>query len=778
MKYKINVKVISIMSLALPLVLSAAEIENYVEISGFDASKNSAKFGEYTGLNDSNINGNLDIRGGNAYSDPEGVRLWEIKGNDLGTTSRSLSGTMSEQGKWKLKVGYDELRHNISDNYQTPQQGAMGGNTFTLPTTFGTINAYGGSATVASKDSARVLDATQLSLFHTEKVGTTRHNTSFGSNYIINDNLNLTFDYNHLEQTGAKLVGTGAQGGMNTPIQTGAGASDTWRAEAVFILMNPTKYKTDTFDLGLNWFNDKAHMTASYFGSIFKDGFNSVSWENNLTSNIGGATNKSGACASGTSCQYEYNSMSTAPNNSYHQLGLQGGYIFSHETRAVAGITYGINTQKDSYLSADLPEPGLGTVPTMQIGGLPANTLAGKIIQTHADFKVTNQSVDKLQLTAGYKYNKRDNRSPSKYYLYYNLGGVATSNKYTGINNPYSHYKSETELAADYRLTSAQKIHLAYETEKFKRWCNNAAHGLECVGSTGSFENKVKLDYKIKATDDLHFSAGYSYGKRTAEDVAHYMTPIGSEATIQASQMDGKDVLGFVSLPFAARNEHILKTGATWQFSEQLDFSLNGSYTKDNFESAVGVQRMNNEAANFDTSYAYNDNNIISAYLSYQYGIRDMHNANDGSTTVLPTKFWDNRLNDDSRSFGLVSKHTGLLGGNMEVIGDVSYSLDETKISTQIPYATTTPCTAVTDLSCGTLPTIKDSRLTLKLTDNYKINKNNKVSLGYMYEKRHVEDYYYNGYQYGYTPNRIMPSNEQAPSYNVSMVTVSYNYTF
>jgi MtrB/PioB family decaheme-associated outer membrane protein len=484
-------------------MVNAEEIEKSIEIGGTAVTKKSAKFGEYNGLDQSTINGGFDIRGGDAYDGQNGTKLWEATGSDLGTTSRSLNGSMSDQGKWKLKIGHDELRHNISDTYQTPQQGSMGGNVFTIPANFGTINSYSG--TVNSKDSTRVLNATQLADFHTEKVSSNRYNTSFGSSYIFNENLNLQVDYNHLEQTGAKLIGSSAQGGVTTPTGT-----DTWKAEAVHILMNPTKYKTDTVDLALNWMTDKGHLTSSYSGSFFRDGYNSLSWQSNLTTNLNG----SGACASGGNCTYDNNSMSTAPGNDFHQLNLQGGYNFTPKTKFTAGGSYGRNTQKDGYVATAIAQPNGTIVDTMQLNGLPAANLNGLIIFTNANLLLTNQTTDDLQLSAGIKFNERNNRSPSKTYKYYVLGGVATGQQYTGINNPYSNRKLQTEVAADYRLSKAQKLRLNFENENIKRWCNDVATNAECVDNPRSRENKVGLNYKIRATEDLSFKAGYNGYRR------------------------------------------------------------------------------------------------------------------------------------------------------------------------------------------------------------------------------------------------------------------------
>ena len=134
----------------------------------------------------------------------------------------------------------------------------MGGNNFTLPSNFGNLNG--------AAPSARSLTTNQLGAFQTVDVGTTRQNTSFNAGYLFDRQWSVKFDYNHLDQSGAKLIGTGAQGGIAL-----VGGS-TSRSEAVNILMMPTNYKTDTFNLALNWVGEKGHMTSSYYGSIFRDG--------------------------------------------------------------------------------------------------------------------------------------------------------------------------------------------------------------------------------------------------------------------------------------------------------------------------------------------------------------------------------------------------------------------------------------------------------------------------------------------------------------------------
>ena len=187
-------------------VASLTHPTNFVEIGAMNVSQDSAKFGEYNGLDDSGVYavGNFDVRGGNAYNGEDGTNRWEIRGTDLGTTSREISGTVGNQGQWNLGIGYDELRHNITDSYKTPFQGRMGGDNFNLPESFGIIDAtQGGPAGSGTQG----MTANQLASFHKEDVHSDRKNKNFNAGYNFDLRWSAQFEFNRLDQSGAKLIG-------------------------------------------------------------------------------------------------------------------------------------------------------------------------------------------------------------------------------------------------------------------------------------------------------------------------------------------------------------------------------------------------------------------------------------------------------------------------------------------------------------------------------------------------------------------------------------------
>ncbi|MFZ2162313.1 MAG: MtrB/PioB family decaheme-associated outer membrane protein [Sideroxyarcus sp.] len=745
---------------------------NYIEFGVENVSKDSAKFGEYNGLDKKGGKAiaNISVRGGDAYEGGDGTMRWSLTGKDLGTTSRELGATVGNQGSWNLNIGYDELRHNITDTYQTPQQGSMGGNTFTLPANFGAFDA-------ATLPAVQGLNATQLGAFHTEDVGTTRKNTSMGVLINLSPQLSFTFDYNHLAQSGAKLMASAADGRL-----AGTG---TWRAEAVSVLMNPTNYKTDTFNLALNWAGEKGHISGSYYGSTFRDGYDRLSWENPMLSGPTTTGTVIGLVSTSPAGVYQTVTMSTAPDNMLHQLNLSGGYAFSPATKLVGGISYGRNTQNASFLTG-LPEIVLS----------PQASLNGVVVTKHADMKLTNQTTRELMLSATVKYNERNNRSSSNMYQYYainstivgSFNGGAVNGVDAAANAPYSNKKTELGLAGDYRLDKSQSVRLAYDVEKISRWCSNYALSSNCLVSPSSTENKAGIRYKVKASNDVSLNAGYSQANRTSTYDHNAVTPLAGLNSLTPDDVNAQDYPGFSAVSYASRKQSMLKAGVNWQVSESLELSVDGRYVDDKYpDSTLGVQTSKTTGINLDSTYSYSEDASVSAYVSWQNSKKDMRIGASGGTPaavnaaasyallVAPTNVWTNQLDESGQAIGINTKHK-LMGGKLDFTSDLSYSIDKSRYGTRAPYLAT--CSLPTVLTCGDLPDIQNKLVTLQLVGIYALDQASKISVGYMFQKLTSDDYSYNAFQYGYSSLRLMPTNQTSGSYVVNVIGASYIYSF
>lgn len=699
---------------------------NWISVGGSHVSQPSGKFGEYNGLyrDRSYLDLNFAIRGGSGYQRNEvGETLrWSAFGSDLGLDSRSLGAAVSNQGKWNIGAGYDALTHYTSNAYQTPYVGA-GSNTLLLPAGFGTA---------ANTNS---LSATQLAAFHPQDVRTKRENSSlFGAIYLT-PHLSVNLDFNHLDQSGSKLMAFGAASKVG-------GAT----AQAISVLPMPTKYQTDTVTLGMNWSGEKGRLGASYYGSFFKDSYDRVSYQT----------------FAGTSGMQ---TLPTAPSNELHQLNLDGNYAFTQKTRLVGGFSYGRNTQNAPFAV----DAGLLNAP------LPATSLNGLVITRNANVKLTDQSIKDLTLSAGFKYNERDNRTQSYIYQFSAINATDTA---AYPNTPLSTKKFQYELAGDYRLSGTQSARMAYLYDDMRRQCKQYAvsatypQGINCVVATKTVEDKIETGYRLKATEDLDLRVSYAYGHRATDSDRYAKAAFSGNANGLGAGVNGADMYGYYPFFDASRIEQVFKGSSNWQATEQLSFSLGGRYMVDSYDdSTYGVQHGYGWSANLDTSYAFNDKASVSMYLTQQYRRRDLLTLN-----AFPSNAWTNALQDQDTTIGLGFKQEGLLAGKLDLSSNLDYISGRTSYNTQVPYLAT--CGSPATLTCGELPDIKSRTLQLKLTGSYKLDRHSQFVVQYVYANMHSTDYLYNTYQYGYTANTVMPTNEQAARYSLNVVSAAYVYNF
>lgn len=718
---------------------------NFVEGGATNTSSASQKFGEYNGLQKKGTTGvlNFGIRGGDAYGDGNGTIRWSLTGRNIGLSNQEASVTYSDQGRWNIGIAYDELRHNVANDYQTPYLGEMGGNRFLLAPGFGTVA------------NTQTLSATQQAAFRSMDVGTTRKNTSLNAGLRIDAQWGLSLDVNHLDQAGAKLLAFGSMGANGA------------QGEKTSILPNPTNWSTDTVNAAIHWTGNKAHLTAGYFGSFFRQHNDQVTFQT-----WGGANT--------------LQNMGTAPSNQFHQLNLSGGYAFSQRTRLTGSLSYGRSTQNQAFM-VDAP---LMRTPA------PVGSLDGLVVNTHADLKLADRTIKDLSLSAALRYDERDNRTPSNIYNYTSIA-VSAAHDINAPNAPLSYRKAIVELAADYRMTKSQKLRVDLTHEDVSRWCNqyavNAAYpaGTNCVVATGHREDRLGATYKVKAGDALDLSVGYSYADRRTRSDPNAILNFVSVNGGGVKGLNAGDFLGFYPYFDASRTQQLLKPRASWQVNERFSLDFSGKVSADEYDSTYGVRKGSTWSANIDPTYAYSENGSLTAFVTRQHRQRDMTNLRNGAAAtnasatainIPPFSTWSNALRDDDTTVGAGFRHGGLLGGKVALSGDYAYSVGTSAYNTTLNWAGATTTGATCDsallLSCGAIPDIRYSMTSLRLNADYQIDKKSQIGLRYLHQRLTGSDYYFNGLQYGFTPTGVLPTNQQPGAYSVHVVALTYIYNF
>ncbi len=521
---------------------------NKFELGLTNTDKGSFKFGEYNGLQKKGVtlDAGFELRGGNAY-DGSGTARFGITGTNLGTDNRSLSAEFGEQGKFQFNFGYDQLRKNRSDTYQSPYMG-LGTNNLTLPRTWvtpmqlnyptGAQTAYSTStnlrtldpsfvandvifngaagglpvsqaATAAQQAQMNAIAATDKALYNNFDVFTTRKKYEVGFGFNFNTQWDIKATARHELRDGTQLRNTVSR---NTNLDAGM---------TMPIVINQS---TDQYDLSLNFKDEQKFLSLAYYGSLFKNANDSMTWEGWQTALNFGLMPAGSVSAYPTGIgAFQNNLISTgAPNNQFHQFSMTGGYDFSKTTKLTAYASYARNTQNQAFESEELKWASNGT-----------NSLNGLVITKTLNLKLTTKPVKDLGLTAAYKYNDRDNKTAVNTYAYDDVGesNSGTKSVWAGVggmpatllgsaininaNRPYSKRTQDINLDANYKLANSHNVTAGYDWQKIERYCDGT--WIACSEAPKSTENRLRLEWRAAVTEDLNAKVGYAYSQRKTD---------------------------------------------------------------------------------------------------------------------------------------------------------------------------------------------------------------------------------------------------------------------
>jgi MtrB/PioB family decaheme-associated outer membrane protein len=856
-----------------PAVVELTRPTSSIEAGVGYVSDDSAKFGEYNGLNKKGAYGilNFDLRGGGYGSDVDATR-WKILGTDLGLDTRSLTGEYGQQGKFRIDFGYEVILKNRSDTYQTPYLGA-GSSNFTLPgnwlaprvpqvnaanINFRSFSPTTGLApalvagvttppTAAQQATVNAILANDVPAFQDVDIHTKRERYDGGFRYSINRQWEVKASVRHEDKTGTKLMST-----VSSQV-----------SEFAATLPDPVDQSTDQYNLSLDYTGEKGFFQAAYYGSILKNNIQSLTWQdvNDLT---------------------KFATMGSAPSNQYHQLLFTGGYRFTTTTRLVVNGSIARGTQNESFVtSAQNNQLPLG---------VPAQSLDGLVVTKAFNLKFTSRPYKDLDFVASYKYDDRDNRTPINTYIFQDANearaaaaspfnsalGLAPNTLGSNINiynnRPYSKTVNQANLEGIYRIAANQWLDLGYDFQKIDRNCTGS--WIDCADANTTKENTGRIEWKATPLEGLTGRVSYAYSDRKVDNynenaflalvpMANFLG-VGGAATngstvatqsalayMIANGLTGYGPLAGYSPPYtgntliygnnggiipqalygsrnninelpgmrrfnmADRTRDKVRGMVNWEASETFSFQAGVDFNRDDYSNSVyGLTGARSTVFNFEGTYAASDDLSASLFYTYEdiqsrtagdaYGANSSTANVNGATAIDPVACygtiaarnlngkqdpclnWNTNMRDKVDTLGLSVRKTGLAAGKLRLGADLLYSRQTTDIGVNggsyanNPYAVAgAPAGTVAAyfISTQDLPTVTVKTTTLRLGGQYQIDKSSSVGAMYIYEKMTGVDYSYTGMQFG-TGSNYLPTNEQAPSYTVHVVGVSYTYRF
>jgi MtrB/PioB family decaheme-associated outer membrane protein len=647
------------------------------ELGVGDVSDDSFKFGEYNGLEDDGAfligNGTARYRDGNAgYLD--------LKVRDLGLDTRSLDLEGGRQGRYRLFLTYDEIPHNISDSARTPYLGS-GGDMLGLPANWVTAGSTAGMTELAGSLRNADLD-------------TQRQRFGIGGAFIPARKWETSVSFRHEVRDG----------------QLGSGGAFFFNAAQ---LVEPIDYVTDELEAAVTYTTRKWQARLSYYGSFFDNDDESLTWQNAFNPVVAGA---------------DAGQLAMPPDNQFHQVLLASGYQLSDRTRVSGDIAMGRMEQDENLLEATI-NPNLAVA-------LPRTSADAEVETLTANLKADSAITGKLRLNAAYRYNDRDNTTPSELFEWVTTDSFVNPPR---RNLPYSFTDNTGSLGADYRFSGRTRLSVGYDYQKRERT------NQEVRDTT---ENTVWARFRMRAGDYVDLELGAGHADR---DASNY-DPV---AETDPSQ---NPLLRKYNMADRTRDTGSIHAGVSPH--ERVSISLDIDYSKDDYsDSLVGLTESRDTRYNADVSVILTDVTTLTAF-----GGREQIKSEQAGSQAFAAPDWFAKNDDTFDSFGIGVKHQ-LIEDKLDVGADYVWSRSTGEIRVD------------NGSSPADFPDLKTSLDTLNLYASYRLRDNLTLRAAYWYEEYDSSDWMLDGVNPATIPN-VIAFGDLSPEYDVHVITMSVRYQF
>ncbi len=672
-----------------PAVTELTNPHSTVDLGAGYVSQSSYKFGQYNGLSKEGgfAIGDLDLQGGGNY-DSASLMRWRLLGDDLGLDTRSGELNFREQGIFKFNLGYDDIRDNISDTYQTPYLG-VGSTLLTLPgnwikpvvpqvnptslnfrglsPTAGQGDAISSTGAVVAPTPVQLETLSEIALndagaYHRADLHTDRKRDDVGFDVNLTKHLELTASFRQETQNGLQPIG----------------AITSAVAENSVILPNVIDTRTDQFNLGLQYGTPKGFAQVGYYGSVFTNHIRGISWQDPNAPN-------------------DVATLSSAPSNQFHQFNVGGGYNFLPILKVTGDVSYGRNTQNEAFL----------TDPSMPLG-VPESSLHGLVITEAANLKLIMRPMSKMNVIVHYKFDDRENRTPIDTFVFYdvNMTKSATASPFNAAlglapntlgsnvnifdNRPESFKKNQVDLDADYVLRPGQKLAAGFQWQDTRSECDGS--WINCVNADDMVERTLHADWHASFQESVSAGINYSYAQRRVSydpnawlalvpmanvvpgaptvgattSVYGYLTQTGLTGwgpvapfpttpltgnagifspnnnivpqSLYGSRDNVSELPGMRRFDMANRDRNRVRASLDWQATER--FSAQGALelSDDQYDQSIyGLQRATHWAASLDATYTASERLVINAF--YTHEDQRSRTAGDAYGTASSTAF-------------------------------------------------------------------------------------------------------------------------------------------
>jgi MtrB/PioB family decaheme-associated outer membrane protein len=652
----------------------------YGEAGIIGLDEGSYRFGKYSGLYHSGayplLNGEL------RYRDPNGDYL-DLQGKDLGLSSRAVTLDAGRQGLLEFSGLFQDIPYNQYGDATTPFLG-VGGSHLELPASWvpgGTTAQMPGLP-----DALRAIGIRQPR----EIYGLGLRFTPSGTPW------SLDVKFRHDRQSGTQISGANF-------LTTSS------------LLPAPVDYDTDQVDAGAQIVHARWQLRLAYYGSFFHNADGALSWSNPFTPYGAGA---------------DLGRMSTAPDNSFNQLSLSGGWQILPSTRLMASVAYGIGVQNEDFIPSTVNA-------SLQAAPLPRSSLDGRLDTGNYTVRLTSTPIKRLSLVAEFVQDRRDNRTPQ---AGYQQVGTDVYLGATRTNLPYSFDKTSLRLIAAYRVARLFKLEGGGQTER-----KNFSFQEIARSYTTSEWGEVRTTFAT----DYGFSAKYERSHRTVGDYLAVPTIFPVE----------NPLLRKYDLADRIRERALGSAFYTPVQSVSLGLSL--EHDQDNYDrSPVGLTSAKNYSINLTGNWTPSRNGSLYVFLTRQLISADQAGSQSGS---FPD--WNGHTSERVNSAGLGGQWKNVLPRlDLGADGNFSYTTEAIRVSLATLDTAPYPDNTVHDLG-------------IRFFSRYHLSPRSSLRFDYWHERYLTSDWALDGVAPTTIAN-VLTLGVISPDYDVNLFALSYRYEF
>jgi len=702
-----------------------------IEVGVGHVSRDSFKFGEYTGLEDKGayLIGNFELSG----SDPETSKYWSFTGTSLGLRSRNLRYRFNDQGNYGITLEYDEIPKFRSETTQTIFNG-VGSNTLTLPA------GWVPSAVTTSTTTPAVAAQINANLrAYDDK--TQRENYKLGFSKVLSRQWDASVNFRHEKKDGVKVIGAtlGSSGGNPKAV----------------LIPEPVDYETNILEARVNYATSRMQFQLGYNMSLFSNQNDFLRWESPLT-NTGWATASMGAPPFP-------GQIGLPPDNQFHQILATAGYNLSPTARLNGTLQYGRMTQDQAFLPYTI-NPGLAATIT---NPLPRASLDGRIDNTLLNVVFTARPLPRFDVAASYRFDDRDNKTPQAFYNHIpgdsQLQAATLADNLWRQNLPISYQQNQLKLDGKYALANRLKLNAGYAYEEVKRTFAEA---------NKTEEHTYRVGLRRGFSEAINGSVSYAFSERKNKGydgtVPFYADHTPEEIASLAAGVAFENHPFLRKFTYADRDRDKIRFSINAAPHDMVNLQFRADLNRDNYKNTrFGLTDSETQSYTLDASVTPKQNLTYYAFYTYESADNDTagRSFNSGnklalSTPLTSTADWYNTARDRFDVIGLGFKLADL--GRLDLGGDYTYSYGVGKIDTIVGSA----------LTAAPMPDLVSRLNRLQLYAKYQVQKNMAVRVSYWYQKLKTSDWTVDNVT-PTTVGNVLTTGQLSPNYTVNVVGVS-----